>query len=136
MASHERDKAAELMQALSVLALERTAFSSERAMMAWIRTAISLYTFGFSISKFIDYLALQETGIELSTGLRRLGIALIIMGIVALVLATTEHLKRIRRMRELGLPRELPASLPVAASGVLLAIGIAAVVSITTGWPA
>lgn len=135
MASHEQDKAAELIQALSVLALVRTAFSSERAVMAWIRTAISLYTFGFSISKFIDYLALQETDLQFSTGLRRLGIALIIMGIVALVLAAAEHLKRMRRMRELGLPRESRVSLPVAASGVLLGIGIAVLITITTGWP-
>lgn len=130
MASHKQDKATEVIQALSILALVRTAFSSERSVMAWIRTAISLYTFGFSISKFIDYLELQETGISFPTGPRHLGIALILMGIVALVLAVAEHLKRMRRMRALGLPRVSLVSLPVAASGALLGIGIAALMAI------
>lgn len=135
MTSQEEDRAAEVIQALSVLALVRTAFSSERSVMAWIRTAISLFTFGFSISKFIDYLELQEPSLQLSSGLRHLGAVLIVMGIVALALAVAEHRKRMRRMSELGLPRESWFSLPVAASAVLIGIGIAALITITTGWP-
>lgn len=46
---------AELTRKLSVLALVRTAYSSERVVMAWMRTSVSLYTFGFSITKFMDY---------------------------------------------------------------------------------
>ena len=56
---------------LSVLAVARTAHSSERSLMAWIRTSVSIYSFGFSTSMFIDYLELQASDVELTTSLRR-----------------------------------------------------------------
>jgi len=107
-----------------ILALIRTAHASERALMAWIRTAVSLYTFGFSITKFIDYLELKEAGIDLPVGFRRLGLALITMGMVALALAIVEHLKRVKRMRQLGLPPTSRYALPVGAATALLLTGI------------
>ena len=135
VASQRQDRAAEVMKSLSDLALVRTAFSSGRSLMSWIRTSISLYGFGFSISKFIDYLELQQQGTHFSAGLHRLGIALIFMGVVALALAIAEHWQRVRRMRKLGLPPESPVLLPVAAAGVLIGIGLATLITITTGWP-
>ena len=38
------------------LALERTYLANERTLMAWIRTATSLITFGFTLYKFFEYL--------------------------------------------------------------------------------
>jgi putative membrane protein len=112
------------IRSLSILALIRTVYSSERSLMSWIRTSASLYTFGFSISTFIDYLELQEEGIQYSVGFRRMGLILIAMGVVALVFAMVEHLKRIQRMRQLGLPSTSRSSLPVAAATALLLTGI------------
>ena len=119
---------------MSVLALVRTEYSSERSLMSWIRTSISLYTFGFSISKFLDYLEMREAQIEFSAGLRRLGLVLICMGIVALVLAGAEHLKRIRTMRRLGLPKTTRLSLPLGAGVALVALGITTLMTILGVW--
>jgi len=116
------------VRALSVLAVIRTAYSSERSLLSWIRTSASLYTFGFSISKFIDYLGSQTGDVGLSAGLRRLGIVLIALGAVALVFAIFEHLKRIHTMKKLGLPRTSPLSLPVGGATALLAVGIATLI--------
>lgn len=118
----------DLLKTLSVLALIRTAYSSERSLMAWIRTSVSLYTFGFSISTFRDYLELQEEGTQFSAGLHRVGVALIAMGIAALVFAMFEHLKRIRTMRRLGLPSNLRSFLPAGAATALLLTGIATLI--------
>jgi len=115
---------------LSVLALIRTAYTSERSLMAWIRTSVSLYTFGFSISTFIDYLIRQGGGIQVSPGLRRLGIVLIAMGIVALAFAMIEHSRRIRRMRRLGLPSTSRWSLPLAAATALQLIGLVTLIAL------
>jgi putative membrane protein len=120
--------ALEIQKSLSVLALIRTAYSSERSLMAWIRTSVSLYTFGFSISKFIDYLELQKEGIQFSVGFQRVGLALIAMGIVALVFAMFEHLKRIQRMRQLGLPSTSRSLLSAGAATALLLTGIATLI--------
>jgi putative membrane protein len=118
---------------LSDLALVRTAYTSERSLMAWIRTSVSLYTFGFSISKFIDFLQLQEQGIQLSVEFRRMGLVLIAMGIVAVMFAMVDHLKRIQTMRRLGLPSSIRSLLPAATAIALVLTGIVTLVGAWSG---
>ena len=111
-------------------ALVRTAFSSEQTLMSWTRTSVSLLTFGFSITQFFHYLEQQQGGTQLSTGPRRLGLALICFGNLALVLAMVEHVHRLRTMQEQGLPRISQYLLPLGSAAALLAIGIAALISV------
>ena len=103
--------------------------------MAWMRTSVSLYSFGFTIIKFVDYLEREGAGNQFSEGPRRLGFALICVGILALVLAVSEHLQRIAKMRQLGLPSVSRVSLPVAAATCLFAIGVVTVIGIGWNWP-
>jgi len=127
---HEADHMKAPVKFLSSLALIRTVYSSERSLMAWIRTSVSLYTFGFSISKFIDYLELQEKGLQFPAGFRRLGLVLIAMGIAALVFAMFDHLKRIQRMRQLGLPSTVRSFLSPGAATALLLTGIVMLIGV------
>lgn len=115
-------------------ALVRTAFSSEQTLMSWMRTSVSLFTFGFSISQFFNYLGEQQGGAQLSAGPRRLGIALISLGILALLLATVEHVHRLRKLEGQGLQRLKQYLLPFGSSAVLLAIGILALLSVYFNW--
>ncbi len=126
--------AAEIVGALSALALVRTAFSSQRSLMSWMRTSVSLYTFGFSIAKFTDYLEQQAEDVELAAGNRELALVLMIMGILSIVLAVFEHSRRIRRMKQLGLPDVSRPYLPIVAAAALLVIGIATLVGIVDNW--
>ena len=116
---------------LERLATIRTAYSSERSLKAWMRTAVSLYTFGFAIAKFFDYVELQQEGLQFSDGPRRLGLALVLAGIVSLVLAVVEYLRRLATMRDLGLSHPSHYLLPAAAAAALTTIGIAAAISIS-----
>ena len=109
---------------LETLALVRTKFASERSLMAWMRTSVSLFTFGFSITKFIDYLGQSQEATQFSEGIYRLGFALVCLGILGLMIAVVEHVHRIRRAKELGLPTISRFSLPIAATVALLVIGI------------
>ena len=45
-----------------VLALERTRMAADRTLMGWIRTALSMISFGFTIFKFLEYT--QEQGVR------------------------------------------------------------------------
>ncbi len=113
--------------------LVRTAFSSEQTLMSWTRTSVSLFTFGFSISQFFQYLAKQQGGSQLSAGPRRMGIALICVGILALVLAMVEHVHRLRILRSQGLPIISQYLLPLGSAVTLLAIGIVALIFVSLG---
>ena len=130
----EQAEAARQIRTLGVYALVRTALSSERSLMAWIRTSTSLYAFGFSITKFIDYLGAQRDVTVSSTGLYRLGFAIICIGLLGLVLAAVGHMKRLKKMKRLGLPKVSLISLPVVATIALLLIGIATLLSIGLNW--
>jgi putative membrane protein len=115
-------------------ALVRTAFASERTLMSWTRTSVSLFTFGFSIAQFFQYLAKQQGGSQIFAGPRRMGIGLICVGILALVLAIVEHVHRLRTMKEHGLPRTSQFLLPLGSAAALLAIGIVALIIVYFGW--
>ncbi len=130
----EQAEAARLMQKLGTYALVRTSLSSERSLMAWIRTSSSLYAFGFSITKFLDYLGKQQEVTGSSRGLHRLGFTIICIGILGLVLAAVGHLQRLKKMKRLGLPTVSLISLPVVATTALVLIGIAVLISIGLNW--
>lgn len=115
-------------------ALVRTAMSSEQSLMSWIRTSVSLYTFGFAIAQFFYYLADQQESAPRSAGPRILGIALIITGILAILLGTIEHVVRIRSLREAGLPTNVQFLLPLGSAAAFLLIGIVALVAISLNW--
>ena len=110
-------------------ALVRTALSSEQTLMSWVRTSLSLSTFGFSIAKFFQYLAGQSDA-SLTAGPRRLGIALILLGVVVLAAAVVEHMLRIRDLKRQGLPADASSFLPMGSAGAMLAIGLVALVSV------
>jgi putative membrane protein len=112
----------------------RTALSSEQTLMSWIRTSLSLCAFGFSITQFFIYLEQQQAGSQLSTGPRRLGLALILLAVLALSLAIIEHSVRLKRMTAVGLPSDSRNFLPVGSALAVLAIGIAALVVVGMKW--
>ncbi len=132
--SSEKEKQARLMERLSVYALVRTAFSSERSLLSWMRTSASLYSFGFSVIKFMDFLERQQADLQLSDGPRRLGIVLICLGLLVLVFSVGETLRRLRKMRELGLPTYSRYPLPVLTAAALFTIGAVALIGILLNW--
>ncbi len=115
-------------------AFVRTAMSSEQSLMSWIRTSVSLYTFGFAIAQFFYYMAGQQESAQLSAGPRILGLALVATGLLAILLGTIEHVLRIRSLREAGLPTNVRFLLPLGSAAAFLLIGIAVLVAISLNW--
>ena len=83
-----------------VLAMERTRMAADRTLMGWIRTALSMISFGFTIFKFLEYA--QEQGMKpliRTHGPREVGLTLIGIGIFALVIACFQHWQFIKKLR-------------------------------------
>ena len=92
--------------------------------MAWIRTATSLISFGFTIYKFFQFL--REEG-ELAhphrlLGPREFSLLMIISGLVALVLATFQHWRDVQRLRAQYVAA--PYSLALVLATLVAALGI------------
>jgi putative membrane protein len=136
--SNQQTEAAKIMTDLEILAIVRTRFSSERSLMASMRTSVSLFTFGFSITKFFSYLENQQEGTQFSEGPYLLGLALICLGILSLVPAVLQHAGRLKRAKELGIPIGMPIitrfSLPISATVALLVIGFTTFIGILLKW--
>ncbi|MCK5480590.1 MAG: DUF202 domain-containing protein [Gammaproteobacteria bacterium] len=131
MTDNEKTQAEKILEELETLALVRTEYSSERSLMSWMRTSASIFAFGFSIVTFFEYVEQLDKGTQISAGPRRMGLALILGGTIALILAVIEHIRRLRKMRELGLPDNSRFSLPVTVAVALLVIGIASFIAIS-----
>jgi putative membrane protein len=115
-------------------ALIRTALSSEQTLMSWVRTSLSMFTFGFAIAQFFQFLAKQQEVARISVGPRWLGITLISVGIVVLVVATREHMATIRRLQEKGLPSDSEIIFPMGSVAAIFTLGLAALTALFLGW--
>jgi len=69
----EHPKADRPLDASTDLAFERSRLASERTLMAWIRTSLSMISFGFTIYKFFEYLGESAGGTEPRHGPLNLG---------------------------------------------------------------
>jgi putative membrane protein len=71
----------------------RTRMSVERTLMSWVRTAVSLIGFGFTIVQFFDRMQ-DMPGVKPATlpeAPRYLGLALIFCGIAALIISVWQY---------------------------------------------
>jgi putative membrane protein len=82
---------------MEILALDRTKLAAERTLMAWLRTALSMISFGFAFYKFLQVLQEQNPAVvEHPNAPRNLALLLIGIGTSALVVACVQHVKYVR----------------------------------------
>src|SRR5512146_1933648 len=80
----------------------RTQLALDRTTLAWIRTALTMATFGFGTVGFFRSLREKTPtpeSIHMHQGAIRFGVARIVIGLVALVLAGVSHWLTLRRLR-------------------------------------
>jgi putative membrane protein len=111
----------------------------ERTFMAWIRTAVSLISFGFTIVQFFQrFTQMQSEGSRpLSPGAPRiLGLALIGVGILCLAISSWQYRQGVKYMWQpkfraiAGIGERPIRSAAFLAAMVLLAIGLFAFLSV------
>jgi putative membrane protein len=111
------------------LALERTNLAHERTMMAWIRTATALISFGFSIYKFFELEKGAAPAIQRQIiGPHLFAILMIGVGILALLIASLEHLQHIKSLKIYHVP--IQRSLAGLIAGFVGILGILALVAV------
>jgi putative membrane protein len=111
------------------LAFERSRLASERTLMAWIRTSLSMISFGFTIYKFFQYLADSTEGMELRQGPLNLGRVMVVLGVLLLVPAIVQHWQFLRALSARA-NRKFPRSLALVTAGLIQLIGIVALLSL------
>ena len=108
------------------LARERNRAAADRTLMAWIRTALALIAFGFSIGKISDYLQKinPERVLDPIDSARIFGEAFIVLGVFGLIAAIIQHRRIVKRIKhgEFVYTEHLPLAMITAI--ILLLIGV------------
>lgn len=82
-----------------ILALDRTQMASERTLQAWVRTALSMIAFGFTLYKFLQVMQQQSTvPVLLPNAPRNVGLALVGIGTFAVTVACVQHWKYMKKL--------------------------------------
>ena len=128
MASDTKSTPDAVVKAEPDLGVMRTMMAADRTMMAWIRTSLSMLTFGYTIYKVLEEIH-QIGKIDLrDTTPRNAGVILTVTGTAALIMGIAEYwvtLRILRRSYLFNLARpSLIMSILLACAGVFLSAGI------------
>jgi len=83
-----------------ILALDRTRMAAERTLMAWVRTALSMIGFGFTIYKFLQVIQEQDKlHLLRPQAPRDVGLTLTGIGTFAVIIACVQHWKYVKKLR-------------------------------------
>jgi putative membrane protein len=82
------------------LAIDRTRLAAERSLMAWIRTALAMIAFGFTIYKFLQAMQAQsKLPVYRPNAPRNVGLLLVGIGTFAVAVACIQHWQYLRKLQ-------------------------------------
>jgi putative membrane protein len=127
MQGHTEKKSGSRPDMSTDLGIDRTRLAFDRTLLAWVRTATSLITFGFAIQQFAR---MARVGVPERTGIlgpHGFGLTMIVIGLVALLLATLDHWRHMLAIQAQFPGKERywsPASIVAALVALLGLLGL------------
>jgi putative membrane protein len=97
----------------TLLAVDRTRLAHERTLMAWIRTATSMISFGFTIYKFLEAQPARERRFNFMERLldaRNFAVLMISVGLLGLFFAALENHRELSALRTKYGEQRIPRS--------------------------
>jgi putative membrane protein len=111
------------------LAAERNRLALERTLMAWTRTSTSLIAFGFTIYQIFRYLSETERLRDPYVSPQVFGVAMILVGLAALILGWIQHRQELKALRADFGPMRYSIAAIVAA--MITGLGLIALLGVT-----
>jgi putative membrane protein len=104
------------------MSAQRTRDAADRTLMSWIRTALAMIAFGFSVFKLFQFLTEERPEVQHDLGATRvLTLSLIGLGTILLIVAIAQYRIELRELRkEYGVKRRFPLALWAAVIMALL----------------
>jgi putative membrane protein len=115
------------------LAKQRNRDAAERTLMAWIRTCLSLISFGFGLDKIIAAIdrATAGEGAQVESGVQLVAAAFMITGVLSMAGATVQYRRELRRLQHNDYVYRDKPQLAAATAVLLILIGLVGLVLIS-----
>ena len=123
------------MNLTNELAKQRNLDAAERTLMAWIRTCLSLISFGFGLDKIIAAIDRALTGGELQAqrGVQLVAAAFVVTGVLAMAGATVQYRRELRRLQHDDYVYRDKPQLAAATAVLITLIGVTALALVAFG---
>jgi len=104
------------------LAVERTVMGADRTLLAWVRTSLSLISFGFTIFKVLESLQRSEAArLVREQTPKNIGIFMILVGVLPLALSMYQYRQTVKR---LGGKRNIYVNPGMVTAAAILLLGL------------
>ena len=115
------------------LARQRNRDAAERTLMAWVRTSLSLISFGFGLDKIVGAIDRVSGTTGPRSGVVAVAVAFIFTGILSLAVATQQHLRELRRLSRADYVYVESPRLAAATATLISLIGVMAMTILIVG---
>ncbi len=116
------------------LAKERNRAAADRTLMAWIRTSLSLISFGFGLDKIIAAINGRVGGIaHAGLGVQLVAMGFVTTGVLALALATLQHRRYVQRLQRDEIVYRDQLSIATVTAVLITLIGVIALLMLMAG---
>lgn len=112
----------------TLMAVDRTRLAHERTLMAWVRTATSMISFGFTIAKLVPNRERESWVFDTHT----FAAIMIAVALIALAFAAIQHRREIRALRG-RYPGHVPYSNAMFVASLIAGLGILAFLAVLIG---
>jgi putative membrane protein len=126
------------MNIANELAKERNRAAAERTLMAWIRTCLSLISFGFGLDKIIAAIHDSAGGRagpagHAGLGVRMVAVGFVLTGILAMAAASVQHRHILKRLDRADFTYQKGPSIALATAVLITLIGMLALALLVAG---
>ncbi|MFO7630295.1 MAG: DUF202 domain-containing protein [Prochlorococcaceae cyanobacterium] len=122
------------MNVTNELAKQRNRDAAERTLMAWIRTCLSLISFGFGLDKIIAAInSRRGVIVHAELGVRLVAVGFVVTGVMAMLAAIAQHRYSLRRLRLHEYTYQESGSIAMLTAAVISGIGVMALLLLLLG---